>query len=85
MSELSDFALPVQNILIILPDEGDPEEVNTGTVVRNSPSMGGLFKDEVPYAIDNHVIFLREATVEIELDETNYLLMHKSAVMGALE
>jgi len=82
MSELSDFRLPVQNVLIVLPDPG--EKPNTGTIVRNSATMYGLFKDEVPYEIDNHIIFLREGSVGIELDETNYLLMHKSAVMGAI-
>lgn len=84
MSQLADFVLPVHNVIVVLPDEGDPSEVNTGTIVRNSAAMGGLFIDEVPYKMDNHVIFLREASVGIELDETNYLLMHKSAVLGAL-
>ena len=83
MSELSDFVLPVHNVLIVLPDEG--EKPNTGTIVRNSASMGGLFIDEVPYVMDNHVIFIKEATVGIELDGTNYLLMHKSAIMGAVQ
>jgi len=82
VSELSDFALPVHNVLIVLPDAG--VNPNTGTIVRNSAAMGGLFIDEVPYVMDNHVIFIREATVAIELDQTNYLLMHKSAIMGAL-
>ena len=82
MSQLSDFALPFRNTLIVLPDEGD--KPNTGTIVRTSPSMSGLFMDEVPYVLDNHIIFLLEATVEIELDGTDYLLMNKDAVMGTL-
>jgi hypothetical protein len=83
MSELSDFALPVRNIIIVLPDAG--VSPNTGTIVRNSPSISGLFMDDtIPYVMDNHVIFHRESAVDIELDGINYLLMNKAAVMGAL-
>ena len=83
MSQLSEFVLPVQDVLIVLPDEGD--NPNTGTIVRYSSAMGNLFRGDVPYAMNNHVIFHRESTVEIELDDIEYYLMHKSAIMGALE
>jgi len=83
MSQLSDFILPARNTFIVLPDAGDSP--NTGTIVRNSSGMGCLFPDELPYIMDEHIIFNRESTVDIELDGTNYLLMNKTAIMGALE
>ena len=84
--EIDNLLLP-DNRILVLPDEGD--KPTTGTICYRSTMGGGHFRVgagnglgvEVEY---DHVLFVREMTSEVEVNEVEYLAMHESAVVGLI-
>ena len=70
----------------MLPDEG--EKPTTGRIFQHSTMGGARFHDQnggtgVP-AENTHVLFVREMTTEVEVDEVEYLAMHEHAIVGLI-
>lgn len=85
---INNMLLPGGRILV-LPDEGD--KPSTGIVVRRSMRGGGIFKSSPsghvptpPPEESDHVVFVREMAVEVEIDGINYLAMAQESVVGII-
>ena len=87
MAVVIDNLILPDNIILVLPDEGD--KPTTGTIFRRSTMGGGHFRvgsggglgEESEY---NHVIFVREMATEVEVDGIEYMAMHQNAVVGLI-
>ena len=75
-----------KNALLVLPDEGD--KLTTGTVEQTSKEGSAKFFAsaimEHPTDIGSHVLFIREMTTEVEIDEVEYLVMPIEAIVGII-
>ncbi len=89
---INNLLLP-DNRILVLPDEGDNPTtgmlIPTGTIFRRSTMGGGHFMvgsgdgigKESEYS---HVLFVREMTAEVTVNEVEYLAMHSDAVVGLI-
>jgi len=70
--------------VLILPDKGN--NVTTGTVARTAVTgSANLFTTaalEHPSDVGTHVLFVRNMSTEVEIDEVEYLAMPIGAIVG---
>lgn len=83
---IDNLLLPI-NVILVLPDEGD--KPTTGVIFRRSLRGGGRFQGENgtypnPIIESDHILFVREITTEVIVDEVEYLAMHENAVVGII-
>jgi len=82
---IDNLLLPVRCILV-LPDAPDG---STGTICRRSSMGGGIFNSiliqsqEAPFP-HTHILYVKEMSTEVEVDEIEYLAMHETAVVGLI-
>ena len=82
---IDNLLLPNRRILV-LPDEGD--KATTGVIFRRSQEGGGNFIGQVndmTHPVQaNHVLFVREMAVEVQVNSIEYLAMHERAVVALI-
>lgn len=84
----------LQNRIRVLADEGSD---TTGVIVENKlQGYGGLSNHitseppespedppiEIPPTVHNHIVFIKEMAVEVEIDGASYLVMTVDAIAG---
>ena len=84
----------LQNRVRVLVDEGS---TTTGVIVENKlQGYGGLTNHiasepsenpedppmEIPPTVHNHIVFIKEMVVEVEIDAVSYLIMAIDAIVG---
>lgn len=74
----NNLALPVGRVLVI-PDNLNPEEATTGVVFACSTQGGSAFS-----AVGNHILFVKEMTTEVVVNDKEYLAMHEEAIVGLI-
>jgi len=76
---INDLVLPNNRILVL------PDGETTGTIFRRSAQGGGKFKGSADPEIESaHVLFVKEMTTEVQIDDVKYLAMHVNAVVGLI-
>ncbi len=82
---INNLLLP-ENVVLVLPDEG--EMPTTGIIKRWSEQGGGRFESAAATSgksiFYDHILFVREMTTEVEIDNVEYLAMHEDAVVGLI-
>ena len=79
---IDNIVLPNDRILV-LPDEGD--QPSTGTIYQRPVSGGRFWVGSGGLGSQyNHILFVREMAAQVEINGTEYLAMHTSAVVGLI-
>ena len=80
---INNLVLP-SNRILVLPD-GAAGSSSTGTIFRRSAQGGGFFKGSSDPEIESdHILFCKEMSVPVEIDDVEYLAMHVNAVVGII-
>ena len=81
---INNLILP-KTALLVLPDDG--EQPTTGVVVDTPIAGSSQFYTgtyDHPADVGSRVLFVREMTTEVEIDEVEYLAMPVHAIVGLI-
>lgn len=80
--QIDNLILAASNRVLIKPDAGD--NPTTGVIVRRSNVGCGLFQISDVISNYDHVLFIPELAIEVNIDGEELLIMHVTAVMGLI-